>query len=83
VFNLQKDVTINNIKNVMILILHLNVTIKLVQLHQVNVQLDYHVQNQIKFFVQINLVQIVSFNVKFLMNVLTEYYAQINHVNHH
>jgi len=67
----------------MILILHLNVTIKLVQLHQVNVQLDYHVQNQIKFFVQINLVQIVSFNVKFLMNVLTEYYAQINHVNHH
>lgn len=82
-FNLQKDVTINNIKNVMILILHLNVTIKLVQLHQVNVQLDYHVQNQIKFFVQINLVQIVSFNVKFLMNVLTEYYAQINHVNHH
>jgi hypothetical protein len=82
VFNLQKDVIINNIKNVMILILHLNVTIKLVQLHQVNVQLDYHVHNQIKFFAQINLVQIVSFNVKFLMNALTEYYAQINHANH-
>jgi len=65
----------------MILILHLNVMIKLVQLHQVNVQLDYHVKNQIKFFVQIILVQIVSFNAKFQMNALMEFYVQINHVN--
>jgi hypothetical protein len=81
VYNLVKDVIITNSKFVVNKI-HLNVTINHVQNHQKNVQLDYHVQKRIKFFVLIILALQVSYNVFSQLNVQKmKFYALINHVD--
>lgn len=78
-----KDVIILNTKIVqLLLILHLNVLTNHVLANQVNVQLNHHAQELDKFYVLIILVLTAFLNVRFLINVLKEFFAQINHVNH-
>lgn len=61
---------------------HSDVLINLVLVPHPNVQLESHVVNQIKYYAQIILVPIMSYNVKSLINVQLEFYVLINPVDH-
>jgi hypothetical protein len=80
VFKAQLVVTTINMKIVQILN-HLDAMINLVLVLHLNVLPEFLVVNLIKCYVQITLVLIISYNVKFQTNVNLVYYVLTNHVD--